>query len=110
MMSNTAMRATDPQTGNPVSVRDVSRYGVSIQRANPQNGIKYWKIVDVYHLSGAENNGNHNIYVDILNADGTRRLGAHCTLYVGDKQFTSPVDKPAGERAGADLPIDRWPR
>ena len=109
-MSNTAMRATDPQTGNPVSVRDVARYGVSIQRANPPNGMKYWKIVDAYHLTGSENNGNHNIYVDMLNADGTRRLGAHCTLYVGDKQFTSAVDKPAGERAGAEFPIYRGPR
>jgi hypothetical protein len=100
----------DAATGNPTSVRDIAHYGAVIQHANVPAGTKYWKIVDAFHLSGAENKGNHNIFVEMLNADGSRRFGAHCTLYVGDKQFTNTVDKPANERSGTDFPIYRGPR
>lgn len=123
-------RPIDPETGNPISVRDIAAYDATIVRANVAPGTKYWKIVDAYHLSGQQNKGNHNIYVDMLNADGSRRNGAHCNLYFsGDKHNVlsgSPravltIDKPATEPGtnapmfrgtfyaveGADMPSDK---
>ncbi|MCA1554778.1 MAG: carboxypeptidase-like regulatory domain-containing protein, partial [Chloroflexi bacterium] len=108
-MSNPGGRPIDPETGNPMSVRDITQYGASIVRANIAPGTRYWKIIDAYHLSGQQNKGNHNIFVDMLNADGSRRNGAQCTMYVGDKQFTNTIDKPANE-PGTNFPIYRGPR
>ncbi len=102
-------RPIDPETGNPMSVRDIAQYGATIQRVAAQPGTKYWQIVDAYHLPGQQNKGNHNIFVDMLNADGTRRNGAHVTLYAGDKQFTNTLDKPANE-PGTNFPTYRGPR
>ena len=70
----------DPGTGNPSSERDITKYGASIVRAAVASGTKYWKIVDAYHLSGQQNRGNHHLFADVLNADGTRRMGAHCSV------------------------------
>ena len=120
----------DPVTGNPMSVRDVAHYQVDIVRINPPAGTSYWKIVDAHHLSGPENAGNHHIFIDMLNIDGSRHNGAHCNLYFGgDKNnlLSNPpgavltIDKPANEPGtnapmfrnsfyaveGADMPSDK---
>ncbi len=109
---------------NPHSQRDISKYGASIVRANVPPGTKYWKVVDAFHLSGQQNKGNHNVFVDVLNADGSRRYGAHVNVYFGqyaDKFAVLTIDKPANEPGsnapmfrgnfydveGADLPSDK---
>jgi hypothetical protein len=109
---------------NPHSQRDITKYGASIVRANVPPGTKYWKVVDAYHLSGQQNKGNHNVFVDVLNANGTRRYGAHVNVYFGqyaDKFAVLTIDKPANEPGsnapmfrgnfydveGADLPSDK---
>src|SRR5437588_4817457 len=115
------MMPIDPITGNPMSERDITKYGASIVHAAVASGAKYWKIVDAYHLSGQQNRGNHNLFVDVLNADGTRRNGAHCNLFFGEHSNVLTVDKPANEPGtnapmfrgnfydieGADLPSDK---
>src|SRR5712692_2634579 len=99
----------DPETGNEMSVRDITHYGASIVRSNAPPDTKYWKIIDAYHLPGRQNRGNHTLFVDMLNADGTRRNGAHCNMYIGDKMFTNTLDKPANE-PGTNFPMFRGPR
>jgi len=100
------MMPIDSTTGNPSSERDITKYGASIVRANVSLGTKYWKIVDAYHLSGQQNRGNHNIFADVLNADGTRRMGAHCTLYFAGRSAVLTVDKPPNE-PGTNAPMYR---
>jgi Carboxypeptidase regulatory-like domain len=106
----------DPETGNPMSLRDIAHYDASIVRVTPPVGTSYWKIVDAHHLSGQQNKGNHNVYIDMRNADGTRRNGAHCNLYFdGDKTslLSNPpravltIDKPANELGGTNAPMFR---
>jgi hypothetical protein len=109
---------------NPTSQRDITRYGASIVRANVPPGTKYWKVVDAYHLNGAQNKGNHHLFADVLNADGSRHNGAQLNLYYGqnaDHFAKLTVDKPANEPGtnapmymgnfydieGADLPSDK---
>lgn len=96
----------DPITSNPMSERDITKYGASIIRANVASGVKYWKIVDAYHLNGQQNRGNHNLFADVLNADGTRRMGAHCGLYFGGRTAQLTVDKPPNE-PGTNAPMFR---
>ena len=96
----------DPVTGNPTSERDITKYGASIVRMPVPSGTKYWKIVDAYHLSGQQNRGNHNVFADVLNADGTRRMGARCNLYFAGRSAVLTVDKPANE-PGTNAPMFR---
>ena len=115
---------TDPVSGNPMSERDIGKYGASIVPAPVAAGTKYWKIVDAFHLSGQQNRGNHNLYIDMLNADGTRRNGAQCNLsfgQFGEHSAVLTIDKPANEPgtiapmypgnfydvAGAGMPSDK---
>jgi hypothetical protein len=115
------MMPIDAVTSNPTSVRDITQYGASIVRASVAPGTTYWKIVDAYHLSGQQNRGNHNLFADVLNADGTRRNGAHCNLYFSGRMTVLTIDKPPNEPGtnaplyrgnfydieGADLPSDK---
>ena len=105
----------DPETGNPMSLRDITHYAASIVRAAPAAGTHYWKIVDAHHLSGQENRGNHHLFIDMLNADGTRRSGAHCHLFSGgdpNSLLSNPpgavltIDKPPNE-PGTNAPMFR---
>jgi len=41
---------------------DVEKYGVVVTRL--ADDVDGWRAVEVRHLTGAENNGNHHIYVD----------------------------------------------
>lgn len=112
-MSN---RPIDPETGNPMSVRDIAQYEASIVRVSPPVGTKYWKIVDAYHLSGQQNKGNHNVFIDMQSADGTRCKGSHCNLYFGGDKNTLlsdppravlTIDKPDNEPGGTNAPMFR---
>ena len=99
----------DPETGNEISVRDIAKYGGAIVRANLPPGTKYWKVADAYHFTGRENKGNHNIFVDMLSADGRKLRGVRANMYVGDRMFTNVLDKPDNE-AGTNFPMFRGPR
>ena len=96
----------DPITGNPMSERDITKYGASIIRASVPAGARYWKIVDAYHLSGQQNRGNHHLFLDVLNADGTRRMGARLNLYFAGRTALVTIDKPVNE-PGTNVPMFR---
>ncbi|MBI5876385.1 MAG: hypothetical protein HZB53_01940 [Chloroflexi bacterium] len=98
-------RPIDSDTGNPMSLRDISAYGASIQRASGlPPGTRYWKIVDAYHLSGRQNRGNRNLNVDVLAMDGTRRYGAKCRLVWAGRSADLTIDKP-GNEPGTSTPM-----
>lgn len=42
---------------------DAAKYGVTIQ---PATGPVAWHCIGVHHLTGAENKGNHHIFIDCL--------------------------------------------
>lgn len=47
-------------------------YGVLITSTTLRPGDWYWKCVEVRHLTGVENHGQHNVFINALRADGTK--------------------------------------
>src|SRR5690242_13371936 len=54
-----------PAGRKPV-LNDAAAYGVRIEPAMILPGAWYWQAASVHHLTPAENNGNHHIYVDVV--------------------------------------------
>jgi hypothetical protein len=71
----------------------------------PEESTNYWRIIGIHHLTGTENMGNHNVYIDVLDEDARRINGARLVLFQPD---TTPVfavvDKPANE-PGTNFPL-----
>lgn len=51
---------------------DAKAYGVAISPATVQSGSTYWRCIGVHHLTGSENGGKNNIFLDVLNEQGQR--------------------------------------
>lgn len=45
---------------------DATKYGVAIIPASVVQGQSYWRAIGVHHLTGVENHGQHNVFVDVL--------------------------------------------
>jgi hypothetical protein len=80
-------------------------YLVAILPANRLPNQPYWRCIGVHHLTGEENGGNHHVYLDVLDARGTRINGARLMVVNNGKvPFQVVIDKPANE-AGANVPM-----
>lgn len=99
----TKVKSKEPVYNNAVD------YGVKIKKlpeiSVPLGAEKYWRVIGVHHLNGAENMGNHHVYVDVLDEDGVRMNGARLVLTQGNSApVFAVVDKPANE-AGTNFPM-----
>lgn len=88
---------------------NAAKYGVTIKKLSeisvPLGAKKYWRVVGVHHLTGAENRGNHHVYCDILDEDGVRINNSKLVLTQGNAApVFAVVDKPANE-AGTNFPM-----
>ncbi len=86
---------------------NAAKYGVQIKPlASMLPAAKqYWRVVGIYHLTGAENNGNHHVYVDVLGGDGQRINNTRLVLTEENaKPVYAVVDKPANE-PGTNFPL-----
>ncbi len=86
------------------TANDAVAYGVEIQPAQVEQGQQYWRVIKVYHLSPAENHGNHNVYVDLLDEDGNRIYGAKARMTWQGGQGEATIDKPENE-PGTNFPL-----
>jgi hypothetical protein len=94
-----------PDPPLPEVENDAEAYGVTIVPAVVAAGETYWRIVRVHHLTGAENSGNHNLYMDALDRDGSRINGIVLAVrYPDGRQVTATVDKPPTE-PGTNVPL-----
>lgn len=84
---------------------EAGAFGVSVIPAAVKTGQTYWKFIGVYHLSGEENHGQSNVFLEALDEQGRRVIPA----WVGwtwdgrtPSERADPValDKPATEPAG----------
>lgn len=93
---------TPTPTYPPLPVdNDAAAYGVRIVPCAPEPGAWYWQIVRVHHLRQEENNGNHNLFVDVLDETGRRVNGARVQLnYPNGRVGIVIIDKPANEPGG----------
>lgn len=72
-------------------------YGVSVAPVDDATGPRFVAI-GVRHLDGGENNGNHNVYVDVIDTGGNRVWNAMVGIYQhGVGQFFARIDKPLSE-------------
>jgi hypothetical protein len=90
----------------PVTLPD-PKYEVRLARY--QGGTMVFRCIGVHHLLSAENNGNHNIFLDVLDKNGERINGAEIAWGwegMRDDEIPRPaiVDKPANE-AGTNISL-----
>lgn len=85
----------------------LAEFGITITR----DPAARWKLVSLRELTPAENHGNHHIYVDALNADGSDARRTGIAIRYGwegvredEQPPVVPLDKPDGEPA-ANVPI-----
>lgn len=86
---------------------DATKYGVSIIPASVSPGQVYWRCIGVHHLSGSENAGKNNVFLDVLD-EQAQRIGPPWPLIdwkwegMRDNEQAGLVvlDKPAGEPGG----------
>jgi hypothetical protein len=85
---------------------DHAVYGVEIHR---MNGPRVWRVLGVHHLTPSENQGKHNIYVDVVGEDNQRYRGVDIPIkiaytWIGRKANEAnpdqPLDKPDNEPNG----------
>ena len=79
-------------------VNDAVGYGVAIVPATVSPGAWYWQAVRVHHLTPEENNGNHHIFLDVLDpatapnpgSPGGRVFGARARIsWAGGEQIVT---------------------
>lgn len=79
--------------------------------ASDREGGPGWECIGVHLMTGAENGGNHNIYIEVVDAWG-KRVGGQVAQYdwVGkgllENAPDTPLDKPETEPAG-NIPIGK---
>lgn len=80
------------------TLNDAESYGVAIEQHAPAAGETYYKVISVHHMTGDENDGRHNLYMDVLDEDGNRINGAILNVLNADGTSTyATIDKPAAE-------------
>ncbi len=80
----------------PNTINDAESYGISIKPADVKPGEQYWKIVRIHHLTPNENNGNHNLFVNVLRNGQPARDVCVAIKWTeaSDTQDIIPLDKP----------------
>lgn len=89
-------------------MNEATSYGVRIIPAVIPPGTFYWRAIRVRHLTGAENRGQHNVFINALNPDGSRKSGTWAGwTWEGkrDNERADPVnlDKPPTDFAMGNL-------
>lgn len=94
------------------TINDAAGYGVTILPAIHWPGDIYWRCIGIHHLTGLENVGKRNFYLDALDSQGQRVNGTKITwgwegMTPDQIQRTRPVviDKPAYE-PGSNISLD----
>lgn len=107
-------KTEDKKTGGELVERQnlAEGYGVTVTPADVKAGEAYWQAEFVEHLDPLRNRSKHNVYVDVVGADGQRvrdpnlRIGWTWKGRQADEQATpARLDKPDGEWHG-NVPLD----
>lgn len=91
---------------NP-GLNDAKAYGVAIVPATVASGSTFWRCIGIHHLTGPENGGKNNVYLDVLGEQG-RRIGPPWPLIDWTWEGRKPseqvglvvLDKPKEEPGG----------
>lgn len=91
---------------NP-GLNDAVLYGISITPVIHLPGLPYYRVLGVHHLTGSENGGKNNVFLDVLDEAG-KRIGPPWPLVDWTWEGRRPeeqagvvvLDKPASEPGG----------
>ncbi|NOZ29093.1 MAG: hypothetical protein GXP39_13735 [Chloroflexi bacterium] len=104
--SGEMQRETQPM-GNGDPINDAEAYGVRVIQIDATPGEPLWRVVRVHHLTPEENGGRHHIFLDMLDEQEQRIMGAQVRVtWEGGEQIVT-IDK-TDEEAGADFPMWKW--
>lgn len=83
---------------------DAAQYAASIVKTSAGTA---WRCIGIYHLKPEENNGRHNVFVEVLDEGGNRTRAPQIawTWWLDAPTQYRKLDKPDSEPA-ADIPID----
>src|SRR5688572_14027360 len=84
---------------------DAAGYGVTIT-AVPDPTKLHWRVIGVHHLTGPENHGQHNVFVDVLDEQGKRIEQTRLDIFQADgtSRGYMVIDKPPNE-PGSNTPM-----
>lgn len=92
--------------GNEQLINDAEAYGVRIVPTTASPGSQLWRVTRVHHLTPQENGGRHHIFMDVLDENNQRIMGAKLRVtWQGGEQIVT-VEKPLNE-PGANFPMWR---
>ncbi|MCS7221556.1 MAG: hypothetical protein RML36_11115 [Anaerolineae bacterium] len=92
--------------GNGQPINDAEAYGVRIVPVTVSPGSQLWRVTRVHHLTPQENGGRHHIFMDVLDENNRRIMGAKLRVtWQGGEQIVT-VEKPLNE-PGANFPMWR---
>lgn len=82
---------------------DAEAYGVSIEAVAPT--APFWRIIGIHHLLGHENNGKHNVYLEMIDRHGNKIRGGKVAWTWEGRRVDEPanpvtLDKPDWEPGG----------
>ncbi len=90
--------------GNGQPINDAEAYGVRVVPAMVSPGSQLWRVTRVHHLTPQENGGRHHIFLDVLDENNQRIMGAQIRVtWQGGEQIVT-VEKPLAE-PGANFPM-----
>lgn len=84
---------------------DAEAYGVTIALATVPLNQAYFRIIGIHHLTGAENVGNHHVYLEVLDENGQRINGAFVGFVNNNLTGSVMIDKGDNE-PGANIPMN----
>ncbi len=85
-------------------INDAEAYGVRVIQVAAEPGAVIWRVIRVHHLTPEENGGRHHIFLDVLDEEGNRIMGAQVRVTWQDGEQIVTIDKPANE-PGANFPM-----
>ncbi len=98
-----------------VPTNDAEAFGITIVPAAAAPGVWYYQAVSIHHLTPAENNGNHHLFIDVLDPTRAadkglrhdRLYGARVRVSWEGGEQNVVIDKPTNE-PGAHFPMWKW--
>lgn len=77
--------------------------GVSVSKAQVPVGTPVYRLVRAEYMTPEESGGNANIFVDVLDENGVRMVGAPVVQSWQDGDATQRIEEKRGERAGTSF-------
>jgi hypothetical protein len=95
--------ATDPQ---PRYVDpNLEALGVTIEEAEVAEGEPYWRLIELLWQDERLAAGGINIYVDVVDGLGNRRVGQPFTLWWGEGSATQVIEEKPFPEYGGSFPM-----